>query len=322
MISVITDLLAFFSTKDAQQGIRQYVVKNQLLFGAKYGTKFKVPEPTGGKLLLYNSFKELAAGRNNDGGTDFIDTKKNTNLGSVIIPANILKQLMQAADTGRWLKTYTFECMIFWNGRLRFFMYRPSQMWLDITCTKDPVVFERLQKAEALQQSCNEFAASARRNAQLLAQLNLRTDLTTAQRKKLTEETTELLYTVNKFKQALPPGVHLQKMDLTATNINSIGAIPLIIWVVAIIVTGTTVAVAIVSSKIFELAKHKATLDARYKSIMSITDDTTRNQALVDAATTDNKNMEAATADTGIMGQVKQIVVVSAIVLLAKQIFK
>ena len=309
---------------DDRTRAKRYLTKCSIVFGRPIPVlNITAPTPPGNKLPWYNSFLEAVNEMPVSGPQYYIDTKQFPVLENIVLQQTTIQELMESAGSPYdYLKKYSFLVSVVQNGVVKKFRYKPSQMMMVLSWTTDEKVYTQLRAAAEFETACQQFVDLTKRNGKALANLSLQTNLTTTQRNAVNLEIAKHLYTINTFSNELPPGFAFDKRSLKADviNTNAVGIIPVIIWVVAIIVTGL-VAITYQWSKAFEnIQKHKSTLQDRYKAIMSISDDVARNKALQDAANTDNKNLETAaqadaenTTSTGWLGQVKQILVVGLV---------
>lgn len=274
-------LLSIFSSWQASKNIKRYITGCKLIFGKKYSitynaVKFTAGTPADGKLKVYNSFMELGAGRNVNGKKEFIDVKKYSSLGNIILEPSTIKILMEyKGNPVDYTAQYNrFFASLMWNGQRKYFEYNPSQMWLDVSYTADVAMYKKIQEAAAYEKKCKEFVDKAQRNASLLARLAKNaTGMTRQQQEQLSLAVTKHLQGVNMFERNLPIGFILDKRMLKATNVPGIGfafAIPVIVWVVGIVST----AIVIVSVKYFdkcaEVEKEKQRMDDNYRAIQDI----------------------------------------------------
>jgi hypothetical protein len=322
-----------YAGDEGERKIKRYVTGCSMVFGIKSKkTGVVANNVAGGRLRVFNSYQESVNQQAVNGPQEIIDTIKNPILPVIVLEPSMIKMFMESNDNPyTYLSKNAFNVICMHEGKKRYFRYDPRFMIMDLFYVVDPALYEQLQQAAKFEAECNTLLAKAQRNARSLAMVAQRTDLTTAQRASVNAEISKLLFTINTANRNLPKGFAFDVKALKANKIEGVGfvfVIPVIIWVVAIITTGIVIAAWKWANAFTEIKSHQATLDARYKSIMSITDDVARNQALKDAENTDNTNLttttNAAATDkesTGWLGQVKQIVIVAAIALVAKEVF-
>lgn len=313
------ELMALYSSYQATKNIKRYVTGAKLIFGKKFSINTfppitsVSPSPVGNRLPIFNSFEELGAGRSYTGGQEYIDTKTYSEIKELILPATVIRAIMEYDGSPYdYLQQHAFNASLMYKGQVKMFRYYHSQMLIEVTTTTDYKVFEKFKAAAAFEKDAQQFVLMAQRNARALAALSLDPALTNDERAKLNIEITKHLYLINDFKSKLPEGFYLDVRQLKADQISGqqIGFIPIIIWVVAIIVAGIVGLTAYYITRQNELAILKATLNDRYKAIMSIPDGPARTKALMDASAADSKTIITQAESTGMLGQVKQIALI------------
>ncbi len=321
-----------YAAYESRKKIKRYITACSMVFGKKIDRlNITAGNVAGGRLRVFNSYQECVNQKPVSGPQEIIDTIKNPVLPVIVLDPSLVTMFMEsAANPYAYLLTKEFNVICMHEGKKKYFRYNPKYMLMDLKTTADEKLFEQVQQAAKFELECNNLLAKAQRNARALALVAKRTDLTTAQRATVNAEISKHLFVINTANRNLPKGFAFDIKTLKANKIEGIGLpflIPVIVWVVAIITTGVVVAAWKWADAFTEVKNHQATLDARYKSIMSITDDVTRNQALNTAANTDNANLvtsaQAAATEkesTGWLGQVKQIAIIAVVALIAKEV--
>lgn len=263
------------------------------------------------KLQIFKSRLETQAGQNVDGTIEIIDIKSNPVLEKVILEKETVVELMGLkGNPFEYVKKYRFQVSCMWKGSQRFFMYRPSEMTMAMEYTKDYKIAANIKKNADFEKSCNEFVAMAQRNARALAVLG-KQNLSAVQKTKLAREIVEHKALIYRFRISLPPGYNVEIKELTPNQVNKIGLITVIIWIVIIIVSGVVVALTV--KNVADVAKHKATLDDRYKSIMAIADPAVRNAIIKETIKADTKARATEADKPGFLTEVKQILIIGVV---------
>lgn len=326
---IFQQLYALYSSYSAQKNIKRYITGIKLVFGKKYSIpSFPAPiisygpKPDGNKLRVYNSALEAIAERDNAGAAEYINTLSYPEIKTIALDPAIVKDIMELkGDVNSYLKSTAFFASMIYNGRYKRFRYDPRYMLLEVTTTADVAVFEKFKAAADYEKLCQAFVIQAQRNARALAALSLDPKLSKEEAEKLSREITNHLAVINTFKAKLPEGFYLDIKELRADKIGLVFlGIPIIIWVAGLITAGVIGLTAYYITRQADVKVLKASLDARYKAIMSITDDTTRNQALQQAAAATSKTIDTAAENTGMLGQVKQIALIVGGVLVLKEV--
>ncbi len=272
------------------------------------------------RLQIFKSRLETQGEQNVDGSVEYIDIKSTPVLDKIILEKETVVELMELeGNPFEYVKKYRFQVAVLWKGNLRYFIYRPSEMTMAMEYTNDYKIAASIKKNADFEASCNEFVAMAQRNARALAALG-KLDLTAAQKTKLAREVVEHKALVYRFKNSLPAGYYADIKELTPNGVNAIGepVTIIIIWVAAIIVAGI-IAVKIVD-KLGEVAKHKATLNDRYRAIMAIANPADRDKLLTAAASEDTKAIAVEADKPGFLTEVKQILIIAAVAYGIKEI--
>ncbi len=326
---IFQQLYALYTSYQAQKNIRRYITGISLVFGKKYSIPAFPnpivsygPSPAGNKLRVYNSALEAIAERDNNGVAEYINTQSFPEIKTIALDPAIVKDIMELnSDVNAYLKNTAFFASMIYMGKYKRFRYDPRYMFLEVTTTTDQKVFEKFKAAAEYEKLCQGFVVQAQRNAKALAALSLDPKLTKAEADKLSREITNHLAVINTFKSKLPEGFYLDVKELRADNIGLIFlGIPVIVWVAGLITAGVIGLTAYYISRQSDVKVLQASLDARYKAIMSITDDKTRNQALQDAAAATSKTIDTAAENTGMLGQIKQMVLIAGAAFVIKEL--
>lgn len=245
--------------------VKRYIVKTELNFTAQ--------RPAGGKLRVFNSYKELIAGADNDGKSKFVDVtkKENQNLLCQLQPST-LNILMTANNHLDYLQKNAFNLEVFADGRRFVCRYEPKQMRFTTLQTADKQVYERYKAIARLEAEANEFIKQARNNALLIAEF-AKIARTEAQKAKLREMVVNHQFAINQFRLSLPPEVKVQVRAVDVKIIQqavSIGVLPVVVIIIAAIVVSGGVA-AYTFPKIMQIVadtvKHRNNLVAQQANI-------------------------------------------------------
>lgn len=355
---IFDDIIQYFTVQKTLANIKRYIIGAKLVFGKTYTVpivkvSIKAPMPPGGRLQVFNSHTEAGGGLNADGSVEYIDVVRNPVLSNIILEGPLLKALMETNDNPyAYFYKYpsaSYPVSIIWGGKRKYFRYNINMGLLALDYTENYSTFQRMKDAAALENACNAFVEAAQRNAKALALVakNFNSyDAATQQRIRLAVINHN--NTINAFKTAMPAGFYVQTNTINPAQFTSndgIGVIPVIIWVVIVITAGvvvTAVAVNYLRNKA-DVDKQRNALDSQYNTIQQLQSAaealnqgritqgqyndirTAANQVI---KTNSDNLTRAAEADArdkesgGMLGQVKQILVVGGIIIVAKEIFK
>jgi len=321
----------------ANQKPKRFITSCNVIFGRYIPmlqmTAKNVP---GGRLRVYDTAEECNAGKPRNGKQEIIDTIKNPVLSKVILDRWTISKLMEYnGNPHEYLKKTDFTVRCYHDGKLKWFRYRANYMMMTLGVTSDESAFDKISAANDLETACLEFVQLVQRNGKTLADLALR-KLSASQNNKLKAEIKLHEQLIKKFSASLPDGFYsdtkvLKPKDTSFTNLTvQVGVLPLvaIYWVVGIVVTGivTAYGISVLIKALKDVEMHKATVEDRYRAIMSITDVSQRDEELIKAAGGDTEVLKIkakaeAKADTATswLGEIKQIVIIAAVALAVKE---
>jgi hypothetical protein len=314
---IFTTLVGYYADYLSKRKIKRYITRASLVFGKTLTVpvlNFKITanHPANNKLQIFNSNRELTAGKNDNGVKEFIDTKSFSEIKNIIVDPSIIKELMEYdGNPYKYITTYDFNASLIYKGQQKRFRYKPSQMMMVLEYTSDEKVYEKIQAAAEFEKVCAEFVTLSQRNTKLLFSLQSSKRLSQSQKQQLDVETLEHIKIINSFKNKMPEGFFVQTKNVQANQVSgAIGIIPVIVWIVVIIVSGIVAMTAYYTTRKADIEILKTNLNDRYQAIMSITDEKMRNEAFSNSAESTSETVQNNANNTGMFGQIKQIALI------------
>lgn len=308
--------------------VRRYIIKTELNFTAQ--------KPAGGKLRVYNSFKELIARSDFDGKSKFVDVKKYPNILAQLEPST-LNILMTTANHLDYLQKNRFNLAVFVDGKRYVTTYEPSQMRFVTMHTPDAKVFNNYKELARLEAEANAFVKQAADNAVLISSFS-KIAKTEAQLTQLRQMIVEHRFQIETFRSKLPPDIKMQVREVQVKDVQqtvSVGVIPLVVIIVVAIVAGAGVAAYTlpkITQIIADVIRHRNNLLAQQANIRKMIEVAKSNLSPADkeritkeiekanaAAQEDNKKIQA-NSSKGLFDDAKSLVLWTAGAYLAVKI--